>query len=379
MADPLPPPVELERLIVHGLACEWDEACAALAPSVRRLLRRPLFALKAFEHRWGAWSREHQEISLSRSLALTRDWGDVRDVLLHEMAHQVADQALNGLNEPPHGPAFCTACGMLGADPRASGTFPTLRQRVELAANEDGDRETRRIRKLLRLAGSPNRHEAEAAMLKAHELMARHTRGQIASNAPRQYMSVFVGAPALRHSRSCYHLAALLRDFYFVMPVWVPAYVVSKGRMGRVLEISGTPKNGQTAGRVSGLIAGVARREWDPVAIGRGARFDDFVLGILEGLRVRLEAVAVGRDRGAERTTALQKVVDPGLRAYAKRRYGRLVHRAGAATRLDARAMEAGRRIGRSIVLAEDGVDRVVSTARLPQRLPSVDRSSSTG
>lgn len=371
--------VELERLIVHGLDCEWDEACAALAPSVRRQLRRPLFALRDLERRWGSWARDRQEISLNRTLALTHGWGDVRDVLLHEMAHQVADQALNGLNEPSHGPAFRTACGMLGADPRASGSFPALRQRLELAANEDGNRPLRVIRKLLRLAASPNRHEAEAAMLKAHELMARHTREEIASNAPRQYMSVFVGEPALRHARSCYHLAALLRDFYFVMPVWVPAYVVPKGRMGRVLEISGTPKNVQTAGRVAVLIDGVARREWKPSGIGRGARFDDFVLGILEGFRTRLEAVAAVPAGGTERARALQTVEDPGLRAYGKKRYGRLVHRGGAPTRLDLRALEAGRRLGRVMVLSEDGAERISSTARLPRLLPSADRPSSKG
>ena len=138
-------------------------------------------------------------------------------------------------------------------------------------------------------------------MLKAHELMARHTRTMIATDSPREYMSVFVGAPALRHPRSSYHLAALLRDFYFVLPVWIPTYVVPRGRMGRVLEISGMPKNVQTAGRVAVLIAGVARREWRAAEIGRGARFDDFVLGIVEGFRTRLESNAPAPGGGAHR------------------------------------------------------------------------------
>jgi len=372
------PQVELERLIVRGLACEWDEACAALGPLVRGRLRRPLFALKDLVRRWGSWSRDKQEISLSRTLVLNHDWGDVRDVLLHEMAHQLADQALDGLNDPPHGPAFHTACGMLGADPRASGSFPTLRHRMELAANGDADRDTRRIRKLLRLACSPHRHEAEAAMLKAHELMARHTRTMIATNSPREYMSVFVGEPALRHARSCYHLAALLRDFYFVLPVWIPTYVVSRGRMGRVLEISGMPKNIQTAGRVAALIAGVARREWKAADIGRGARFDDFVLGIVEGFRTRLESSAPAPGGGAQPGRALQKVFDPGLRDYGRKRYGRLVHRGGAASRTDVRSLEAGRRVGRAIIVSENAVDRIASTARLLQRLPSGGPPSST-
>jgi hypothetical protein len=369
--------IELERRIVQGLACEWDEACAALPAPVRRRLRRPLFALKDLTRRWGYWSRDKQEISLSRELVLRHSWGDVRDVLWHEMAHQVADQALDGVDEPPHGQAFHRACELLGADPRASGSFPTLRERLDRAADADADRNTRVIRKLLRLADSPNRHEAEAAMLKAHELIARHTRGMIASNTPREYLSVFVGEPALRHARSFYHLAALLRDFYFVLPVWVPAYVVLRGRMGRVLEISGTAKNVQTAVRVAALIAGVARREWNPSEIGRGARFDDFMLGILEGFRARVETAAPVPTERAQRRE-LQKLFDPGLRAYGRKRYGRLVHRSGAAIRTDLRALEGGRRIGRTLVVAENEAERLTATARLPQPPPAGDRPSST-
>lgn len=368
--------IELERRIVHGLGCEWDEAAAGLPEPVRRRLRRPLFALADFARRWGTWSRERQEIVLSRTLVHHHAWGDVRDVLLHETAHQVADQALDALGEPPHGPAFHRACSLLGADPHASGSFPTLLERIDRAADADGDRSLRLIRKLLRLAGSPNRHEAEAAMIKAHALIARHTRSRIAANAPREYVSAFLGEPALRHSRSCYHLAVLLRDFYYVLPVWVPAYVLAKGRMGRVLEISGTAKNVQTAARVAALIAGVSQREWAESGV-RGGRFDDFVLCIVEGFRTRMETPAPAEER--VRARALQKIVDPGLDAYGRRRYGRLVHRSGAPVRTDRRALEAGRRIGRTLVVADRSAERLTATtARLPQPSPAGGRSSST-
>ena len=95
--------------------------------------------------------------------------------------------------------------------------------------------------------------------------------------------------------------AVLLRDFYFVLPVWVPSYVVRRGRMGRVLEISGTAKNVQTAVRVAELIGEVSRREWAAPGIGHGSRFDDFVLGVIEGFRTRVETVAPAR---AERELA---------------------------------------------------------------------------
>ena len=44
-----------------------------------------------------------------------------------------------------------------------------------------------------------------------------------------------------------------------------------------------------------------------------------------------------------------------------------------------ARALEAGRRLGRVMVLSEDGAERISSTARLPRLLPSADRPSSKG
>lgn len=367
--------IELERRIVHGLGCEWDEVVAGLPEPVRRRLRRPLFTLADFARRWGTWSRERQEIALSRTLVHRHAWGDVRDVLLHETAHQVAEQAFDAVDEPPHGPAFRRACSLLGADPHASGSFPTLLERIDQAADADGDRSLRLIRKLLRLAGSPNRHEAEAAMIKAHALIARHTRDRIAANAPREYVSVFVGEPALRHSRSCYSMAVLLRDFYYVLPVWVPAYVLAKGRMGRVLEISGTAKNVQTAARAAALIAAVSRHEWHGSSVRRGGRFDDFVLGIVEGFRARVEAAAPADERP---TRALQKIVDPGLQAYGRRRYGRLVHRSGAPVRTDRRALEAGRRIGRTLVVAERAAEMLSATGRLPQPSPPGGRSSST-
>ena len=380
MTAPLHDRIDLERRILHGLACEWDEACAGLQLTLRRRLRRPLFALDDLPRRWGTWSRDRQEIRISRKLVLEHAWGDVRDVLLHEMAHQLADQALDAGDETPHGPTFRQACEMLGADPRASESFPTLQQRLDNASAGDGDREVRRIRKLLRLAGSSNRHEAEAAMLKAHELMARHTRDLIAADTPRDYMSVFVGEPALRHARSCYHLATLLRDFYFVLPVWVPSYVVGKERMGRVLEISGLPKNVQTARRVAALVAEVSRREWNSGGVDRGRRYDDFMLGIVDGLRSRLEGAASRRQEEEQpRSRAIQKLFDPKLRDYGRKRYGRLVYRAGAPIRTDLRALEAGRRIGRALVVSENAAERLSATVRPPQLPPVRDRSSSKG
>ena len=99
-----------------------------------------------------------------------------------------------------------------------------------------------RIHKLMALAESSNANEAHAAMRKAHELIARHNVNLIAQGVVQEYQSIFLGTPRLRHFRESYHLAHLLQDFYFVQCMWIQAWVLANGKMGRVLEISGSRK-----------------------------------------------------------------------------------------------------------------------------------------
>ena len=97
---------ELENRILHGLSCEWKLALSTVNHPNRDLLHMPLFSIKDMKGKWGHWSKERREISLSRNLVLNHSWDSVREVLLHEMAHQYAEMILYAQNEPPHGPGF---------------------------------------------------------------------------------------------------------------------------------------------------------------------------------------------------------------------------------------------------------------------------------
>jgi hypothetical protein len=83
---------DLELRILHGMACEWDAAWLGLDPDMQQLIQRPTFAIKDLKNQWGNWSPEKRKISLSRQLVLNYPWDSIRDVLLHEMAHQMAQQ-----------------------------------------------------------------------------------------------------------------------------------------------------------------------------------------------------------------------------------------------------------------------------------------------
>jgi hypothetical protein len=362
-------PTECERSILHGLACEWEGARRLLDPDYGRRLRRPLFALTDGRSRWGSWSPDRREICLSRHLVFNHPWDAVREVLFHEMAHQLADEVCGAGGETAHGPLFHAACAHLGANPRASGSFPLLTERLDHAATAAPDRQLERIRKLLALAGSANRHEAEAAMLKAHELSARHNAGLIARAEPREVMSVFVGRPRLRHGRVQYRLASLLSDFYFVLPIWVPAYVMERSRMGRVLEISGTPRSIRTAAYVHAFIQRVIAEEWQRFAQGKveqRGRACDFGVGVIEGFRTKLESGRSYRPPTGSAAAALVPLKDPVLESYFNRRYPHTARIMRTAAHVDRRTLNAGRDVGRRLVLSQPVAEIGVTGGLLP-------------
>jgi len=316
----------LERRILHGLSCEWDAALWAVNAELRKRMRKPLFALRDFQNRLGYWSPEKREIGLSRQFVLNHSWNDIREVLLHEMAHQFASEVSNAYQEPPHGCCFQNACRILKANPRAIGKYIPLSRQIFQASETESDKIRLRIQKLMALAQSSNLYEAESAMIKAHELMAKYEIAQIVQNAPRDYFSIFAGKPALRHFREDYSLALLLMDYYFVQGIWVGAYVVEKGKMGRVLEISGTARNLQIASYIFDFIQQFVESEWKKYnSDGKLNRYrkTDFSSGILSGFRMKL-AQESPDGRGVSLSLSPVPIHDSHLKQYVEMRYPRL-------------------------------------------------------
>mgnify|MGYP001190530245 CR=1 FL=1 len=258
------------RHIARALELEWDLAVAWFPPELKRAARRPGFSLIQTAQVLGQWVRPPvREIRISERCVLHHPWYVVVDVLRHEMAHQFADE-LQHQPEPPHGEAFREFCRLLHANPNASGTYPALDETV-LNGKANGDDHTMaRIRKLLALSGSPNRHEAERAMAKARELMARHHVHLDAPSADRDFVSIVLGEAALRHGLETHALAGLVRDHYSVRTIWIPMAVPAAGKVGRALEVSGTRRAVQLAHYVFDFVRHVVASEWR--TYGRGLR-----------------------------------------------------------------------------------------------------------
>ena len=358
---------ELERRILHGLSCEWENAIWVLSPTDRHLMKKPLFSLKDMKTRLGYWSGKKREICLGRRLVYRHSWDVVREILLHEIAHQFTEQVLGISDAPPHGPCFQKACRYLGTHPNAIGCYPYLKEDGMDRRADPTDRILIRIKKLMALAESKNRYEAEAAMLKAHELIQKYNIELLSENRDRNFISVFLGEPKLRHHREEYHLANILQDFYFVEGVWISAYVLSKGKMGRVLEISGTCKNIRMADYVFEFVNHFIDAQWRSYNQEKGLnryRKTDFAVGIMEGFRSKLEDNEKTRKTGTKEF-ALVKIEDPLLKKYIDHKYPRTVNAKKSASSHDKSVFEDGRRIGRTLVLHQGISDKKVSRKRI--------------
>jgi hypothetical protein len=359
---------ELERRILHGLICEWESALLSLKPAHRSLINRPLFAIKDLKTQWGNWSAQRREISLSRQLVYNYPWDSIRDVLLHEMAHQIAQQIFGPSAEMSHGPAFQQACQILRIDHCASADYKPLQDRLlqDVSANQH-DKRMLRIKKLLALAESKNIFEAEAAMAKAHELIAKYNIELNRHNDERRFISVFVGSPALRHHREDYHLANLLLDFYLIRGIWVTAYVIAKAKMGRVLEISGTSQNIKIAEYVHDFIRQFIEAQW--LKYNRQKRLNrqrktDFAVGIVEGFRDKLQSNAKAKTE-YKNIFAVIKKGDPLLERYFKFKYPHTASVKTSGTHQDAGVLHDGKKIGQKLIIAKGICERNIGKPRL--------------
>jgi len=358
---------ELERRILHGMSCEWEAALLNLDPAERQFVRRPLFAIKDLKTQWGNWSQANREISLSRYLVLNYSWDSIRDVLLHEMAHQIAQQMPAALAETSHGSTFKRACAILGIDPVASRNYKPLQDRMLRNTSNQRDKIMIRIKKLMALAESQNRHEAEAAMLKAHELIAKYNVDHMEDQQDKEIISVFMGQPALRHPKEAYFLANLLQDFYFVRGIWVSAYVFAKAKMGRVLEISGTIPNVEIASYIHDVIRQYVDSQWPDYNHARKLRHyrkSDFAVGIIEGFRSKLES-HVKRNTAAEAEFAMICRTDPGLEQYCKYRYPLTRKINKAVSHRNATVLNDGKKIGKRLIIAKGIAEKKKGKIRL--------------
>ncbi len=301
-------------------------------------LTPPVMVLSDAASRLGLWVPTGRRLELSRAMVITRPWPEVTSVIEHEMAHQFVIEVLGVRDEAPHGPTFQRVCGERGIDARAGG--------VPMAAATEVNRTLERVRKLLALASSPNQHEAELAMRKAHELMLRHNIDSL--GADHAYEIRHLGEAGRRSNRVELDIVSLLAEFFFVKVIRVPVYLPREARTGALFEISGTRPNVEMACHVHAFLLATAERLWrdnraDP-RVRSGRDRVQYQAGVIGGFREKLLFERSGLQR-----EGLVWVGDSDLDRFYRLRHPHIVTRRRSVSMNHAHV--AGREAGRTVVL----------------------------
>ncbi len=340
-------PRHLEPRFLRAVAAEWRRFNHH---QLKDGLKQPLFELIDSTEQLGRWTLGTRTISLSRRLVHQQPWGVVVEVLRHEIAHQYAHEVLGAVDETAHGPAFRQVCARLGVDATAAG-LPT-------PSAEDA-KVHRRVEKLLALAGSDNRHEAEAAMTEARRLLLVHN----LQAPPSNYTWRHLGKPTGRVSPWRRQLAALLIQHFFVEGLWIQVFDVGVDAWRTVLEVCGTSGNVEMAAWVHDWLVDTAERLWrNERTLLRTAgptQRAHFFSGVVRGFQERLH-------QGAKRSEAegLVWVGDPKARAYLGDRHGP-THRVRYTVKSGDAAWSAGLAHGRELVLHKPVTGSTGGTGRL--------------
>lgn len=337
--DPVALSAQLEAELMRELARCYDRINWT---HFSEQLGRPVITLSDTPQRLGQWSRATRVLELQRTLVLTKPWPDVLAVLEHEMAHQFVDEILQIRDETAHGETFRRICEQRGIDARANGA-PVVRTGLDMSAT---DRTLERIRKLFALAGSSNRHEAEAAMKRAHELMLRHNLEQLP--IIHEFEVRHLGEPRRRTNAVEAEVVGLLSELFFVEVIAIPVYVPHTAAHGRVYEIAGTLANVEMASHVYAFLLATCDRLWREnradTRVRSGRDRVSYQTGVIRGFRDKLL-----NERVELRGVGLVWRGDKRLADFYRRRNPRIVTRRRS-LRVGG-AHHAGREAGRTVVL----------------------------
>lgn len=341
--------LKLERTLLLVLHSVW---CRHNAQDFAGAMRPPVITLHDTSA-LGLFDPLTRTLSLQRELCLKAPWGQVVEVLRHEMAHQYVYEVRGITNEAPHGPVFRQVCAARQIDARAAG--------LPEGGDEGIDRLLRKVRRLVALSTSDNPHEAQAAARLARRLLAEHDLTLEPDHA--RYTFRQVGKAKQRFSLWEKMLATILVDHFGVRVIYSNAYLPQKRRWGRILELLGTVEHVEVASYMHDALVHHADHAWRTHKRAKGLKSNrdrrDFMYGLMRGFLHALDQESQD-DPGA----ALVHVSDPLLDRHFQRRHPRIItDRAGSYHENE--ALHAGERAGANLrirpgVHGTDGQPRLI-------------------
>ena len=278
-------------------------------------------------------------IELSRHLLVNCSWAAVECVFYHEVAHQITELRHARKDILPHGKEFREVCRSIGAIPDASVELVALDEMLSREGRHPSGIEEK-LRKLLTLANGGEKNEAEAALAKALELMAKYGLTEDDINDDNTYVTAQLGEPVSRMDITHHQILNILTDFWGVYGIfsYQPDFNNAE-RTLRTMTISGPRDKVVVAQYVYHYIINNMKLSYEKAKdrlFGRNCK-RDFCSGFLKGISEKLRGVA-----GSGQVYALIHKGDAGTMEYVEAHFGPLRRTRSNGTQINENAIGKG-------------------------------------
>ncbi len=312
----------------------------------------PNIELSYAEKILGGWKGgNNRRLSISVILIANYTWEYVQEVLYHEMVHQYVEEVLGIRDSLPHGEAFKRICQENGINHTATGDIQSWveKRNSNSSVNSENYKILDKVHKLLALAQSPNEHEAQNAMAKAHEFLLKHNLSLLDVQAKLNYIYKQIGEVGRRNPIKSI-ISSTICKFFFVEAIWTFGYDQHKNRSGQVLEIYGTPENVEMAEYVYDYLQNISELLWTEYKkrekISGNKHRRTFIYGLLDGFYNKLDSRLI-----ENQSKKLVWKGDPRLKEFYRRRNPRLVRSSSRYSSSCQDAYNSGKNQGKNLII----------------------------
>ena len=204
-------------------------------------LTTPIIRIAELQSSWGLWQSQPRMITIARRLITNYPWNTAIEVLKHEMAHQMVSEIHQRENEH-HGKLFRSCCQQLGMAAWSMQAEIELGAQVFASETEASDTShnpvLRKVKKLLALGQSGEKHEAELAMQRVQEICMRHNLKSLPQEDD-QYVMEILNQHKKRLSREQLAICDLLTSNFAVNVICSSLYSAADNTTHRTLELFG--------------------------------------------------------------------------------------------------------------------------------------------
>lgn len=228
-------------------------------------LTPPIIRIAALQSSWGLWQSYPRMISIAHRLITNYPWNTVIEVLKHEMAHQMVSE-IHCRDDEHHGELFRSCCRQLGMAAWSMQAEIELGAQVFANESEAGDVShnpvLRKVKKLLALGSSSEKHEAELAMQRVREICDRHNLKSLPETDD-QYVMQILNQHKKRLSREQLGICGLLTSNFAVNVICSSLYHAADNTTYRTIELFGRAADVKIAEYVYHFLLNQINTLWD--------------------------------------------------------------------------------------------------------------------